>query len=675
MKNWSVKDIDKKVVSNLSLNCGISPFTASVLASQGYSSPESVMERLELHELSDPFLIRDMQKAADIINQAIDDGTKICIYGDYDCDGITATAILYTYLCECGADVTYYIPERAEGYGLNNAAVDTICKSGVQLIITVDNGITAVETAEYIYSLGMKLIVTDHHQQGDSLPKAEAVVDPHRFDDISPFKYLCGAGIALKLVAALDGGDYTTALEQFGDLAAVATVADVVSLTGENRYIVSYGLRLINNTDRPALMALIQVCGMANKKIDSQSIAFGIAPRINAAGRYGSPLTALKLLLCESYEDSLAAAEELDRLNTLRKSAENSIISDIKSMIDHDPSILRDRVICLFGKGWHHGVIGITAARIMERFGKPCFIASEDNGELRGSARSFGDFSIFASLTAASEVLEKFGGHPSAGGFTIKSGKAQEFRRLVNEYARENHKTMPCPEISANMKLSPRDITVENVEGLQLLEPFGCGNEQPVFCIENAEVTEITALSGGIHSKLRIKLDGSFFEALVFRRSPEELPVRPRDMCSLMVSLSINVYRNKASVSIVVSDIHRSGFEQDKYFAALNSFEAYSRGEKLPAAYYRAMLPDRNAAAEIYRLIPESGINTDVLYFRLNNSSINFCRFCVALEAMTQLGLIDISYADSVVRRLKATHKTDFNSAPVLADIKSLSVS
>ncbi|MDE6776217.1 MAG: single-stranded-DNA-specific exonuclease RecJ [Ruminococcus sp.] len=675
MKKWSVKDIDKHVVSSLSLNCGISPFTASVLASQGYSLPESVMERLEIHELSDPFLIRDMQKAADIINQAIDEGTRICVYGDYDCDGITATAILYTYLCECGADVMYYIPERIEGYGLNNAAVDKIHERGVQLIITVDNGITAVETAEYIYSLGMKLIITDHHQQGDVIPKAEAVVDPHRHDDASTFKYLCGAGIALKLVAALDGGDYTMALEQFGDLAAVATVADIVSLTGENRYIVNYGLRLINNTDRPAIIALIQVSGLENKKIDSQSISFGIAPRINAAGRYGSPLTALKLLLCESYEDALDAAEELDRLNTLRKSAENSIISDIKSMIDDDPSIIRDRVICLFGKGWHHGVIGITASRIMERFGKPCFIASEDNGEIRGSARSFGNFSVFDSLTAASGVLEKFGGHPSAGGFTIKSGKTQEFRQLINDYARENHEVMPCPEITADMKLSPRDITVENIEGLQILEPFGCGNEQPVFCIENAEITDIAALSGGTHSKLRIKLDGSFFEALVFRRSPEELPVKSGDICSLMVSLGINVYRNRTSVSIIVSDIHRSGFEQDKYFAALNSFEAYSRGEKLPAAYYRAMLPDRDSAAEIYKLIPARGINTDVLYFRLNNPKINFCRFCVALEAMVQLGLIEISYTDSIVRRLKATHRTDFNSAPVLADIKSMSVS
>ena len=252
MKKWSVGIPDRNTVLKLMTGCSVTSLTASAIASKGYESPDSVIKSLNVGELSDPFLIKDMKEAADTINAAIDCGERICIYGDYDCDGVMATVILYSYLLETGADVTYYIPERAEGYGLNNGAIDRIAADGVKLIVTVDNGIAAISEAEHIYGLGLRLVVTDHHQQGEKLPRAEAVVDPHRHDCFSPFKYMCGAGIALKLIAALDGGDCTMALEQFGDLAAIATVADIVSLTGENRFLASYGIQLIENTKRSA---------------------------------------------------------------------------------------------------------------------------------------------------------------------------------------------------------------------------------------------------------------------------------------------------------------------------------------------------------------------------------------------------------------------------------------
>ena len=420
MKKWNISVPDKNAVSKLMIGCGITSLTAAALVQKGYSSPDSVMQKLNVDELSDPFLIKDMQEAADTINDAIDNNQRICVYGDYDCDGVMSTVILYSYLLEAGADVIYYIPERSEGFGLNKKAIDKISADGAELIVTVDNGISAIEEAEYIYSSGMKLVVTDHHQQGEILPRAEAIVDPHRNDCFSTFKFMCGAGIALKLVAALDGGDYITALEQFGDLAAIATIADIVSLTGENRFLVSYGMELIQNTDRPALIALKKVAGLDEKPLNSDSISFGLAPRINAAGRFGSPKTAAELFLCDDYDEALAIAQSLDKLNNERKKAEADIINEIFTMIADDPSLIRGRVIFICGKNWHHGVIGIVASRIMEHFGKPVFIASESNGEIRGSARSFGDFSIFSALNSAAEVLEKFGGHPSAGGFTIK---------------------------------------------------------------------------------------------------------------------------------------------------------------------------------------------------------------------------------------------------------------
>lgn len=671
MKKWTVGMPDRKTVSSLMLSCGVSSLAAAAIASKGYSSPESVMEALNVSELSDPFLIKDMQKAADTINAAIDNDERICIYGDYDCDGIMATVILYSYLSEAGADVFYYIPERSEGYGLNMKAIDSIAEEGASLIVTVDNGISAISEAEYIYSKGMKLVVTDHHQQGEQLPRAEAVADPHRHDCFSPFKYMCGAGIALKLVAALDGGDYTMALEQFGDLAAIATVADIVSLTGENRFLVSYGMELLSNSDRPSIIALKEVCGLTDKPVDSQVIGFGLAPRINAAGRFGSPQTAAELFLCEDYDEALTAARELDRLNNMRKDAENSIISEIEAMIDKEPKLIRGRVIFLCGKNWHHGVIGIVASRIVEKFGKPCFIASDTEGEIRGSARSFGEFSVFGALTACSDVLEKYGGHPGAGGFTIKSGKADEFGQLLEKYALESHKVMPVAEIKADIPISPTELTVENVQGLSVLEPFGTDNEKPLFYIEKAEITDITPLSDGAHTKLHIKLGFTQANALIFRESPSETGLAKGDICDMIVNLGINEFRGKTSVSIVVCDIRPHMFEQNKYFAASSAFEAFLRGEELPQNYYPSMYPSRDDVVKIYKAIPNEGICSDTLYIRLNDRNINYCKFCIASEALRQLGLVTVSCSDTKIKRVKVSQKADLDSAAVLVSLRS----
>lgn len=671
MKKWSVGVPDRKIVSALMLNCGISSLAAAALAAKGYSSAESVMESLNADELSDPFLIKDMQEAADTINSAIENGERICIYGDYDCDGIVATVILYSYLLETGADVTYYIPERSEGYGLNTKAADIIAKDGVSLIVTVDNGISAIPEAEYIYSLGMKLVVTDHHRQGEQLPRAEAVVDPHRHDCFSPFKEMCGAGIALKLVAALDGGDCTMALEQFGDLAAIATVADIVSLKGENRFLVSYGLGLISNSDRPAIMALKEVCGLNDKPIDTRSVGFGIAPRINASGRFGSPKTAAELLLCEDYDEALSMAQELDRLNNMRKDEENSIISEICGLIDKAPEIIRNRVIFLCGKNWHHGVIGIVAARIVEMFGKPCFIASDTDGEIRGSARSFGEFSVFDALSAASEALEKFGGHPDAGGFTIKDGMADTFRQLLEKYALENHRNMPVAELHADSTVSPQELTVETIKGLDVLEPFGTDNEKPLFCIENAQIMDIIPLSEGAHTKLRIKAGFTQADALMFRRSPSELPVAKGDICDMIVSLGVNEFRGNVSPNIIISDIRPHLFEQSKYFAARSAFEAFMRNEELPKNYYPSMNPSRDDVVKIYKAIPNEGICADTLYIKLSGRNINYCKFCVSVEALRQLGLIAVSCSGFRIKKISVTHKADLDSAPVLVSLRS----
>jgi len=671
MKIWNVNKPDRKTTNRLSFSCGITPLAAAVLVSRGFASPEAVSDRFNTDMLSDPFLIRDMQQAADIINNAIDEEQRICVYGDYDCDGIMATVILFSYLYECGADVFYYIPERSEGYGLNTAAIDEIAAKETDLIITVDNGISAVAEAEYIYSKGMKLVITDHHQQSEVLPRAEAVVDPHRHDCTSPFKHMCGAGIALKLTAALDGGDYTMALEQFGDLAAIATVADIVSLSGENRFLVSYGLELINNSDRPGLIALIRQAGLGEKKIDSRSVAFGIAPRINASGRFGSPKMAAALMLCEDPDEAFELAAKLDELNNQRKAAENSITDDIYRTLDENPSLLRNRVIFISGKNWHHGVIGIAAARIMERLGKPVFIASEADGEIRGSARSFGEFSIFGALTYAAEALEKFGGHPAAGGFTIKTGMEEKFRELLEEYGYKYHKIMPVPTLTADTALTSDLLTMENVSGLSALEPFGSDNEKPLFYVEGI-AQSIGGLSGGKHSVIRCEIGGKSFEILSFGTPPHEIPVRSGDLFTAAVSLGINEYKGRKSISMIAEGILPPSLDQKKYFAAFRSFEAFMRHEELPANYYPVMLPNRSTALKIYSAVPESGINSDELYIKLMDEKLNYCRFCTAVEALKELGIIAVSSKDNRIFRLPVNKKNDLASAPVLVRLSSM---
>lgn len=671
MKIWNVSHPDRKSANKLSFGCGITPLAASVLVSRGFTSPEAVSEKYNTDTLSDPFLIRDMKQAADIINSAIDEGRRICIYGDYDCDGVTATVILCSYLLECGADVFSYIPERSEGYGLNTDAIDEICSRKAELIVTVDNGISAVEEAEYIYSKGMKLVITDHHQQGDILPKAEAIVDPHRHDCTSPFKFMCGAGIALKLVAALDGGDCTMALEQFGDLAAIATIADVVSLSGENRFLVSYGLELINNTDRPGLIELINKAGLRGKKIDSRSVAFGIAPRINAAGRFGSPKLAVDLLMCEDENEAEALATQIDTLNTQRKNAETSITDEIYRTFDENPALLRNRVIFVSGKNWHHGVIGIAASRIMERFGKPVFIASESDGEIRGSARSFGEFSVFGALTYAAETLEKFGGHPAAGGFTIKSGMEEKFREKLEEYGAAFHKTMPVPSLNADAFLTSDLLTIENVAGLSLLEPFGTDNEKPLFYIEGI-AHNINGLSENKHALINSEIGGKNFEVLKFYTAPEDIPLKPGDLFMAVVSLGINEFRGRRSISVTAEDILPITFDQKKYFSAYSAFETFMRSEELPPGYYPVMIPNRNTALKIYAAIPPDGIDSDKLYMKIMDEKLNYCRYCITMEAFKELGIINISSKDNKIRRLPMKEKKDFASATVIKILGSM---
>ncbi len=670
MKKWTINKPDLEAAADLHSRSDLSMLCCMVLASQGCADISQAGEQIGCAELSDPFLICDMQEAVDCINSAMDEGKKICVYGDYDCDGVTATVILYSFLSEIGADVIWRIPERSEGYGLNEDAVRQLHEEGVELIITVDNGISAIREAELIAELGMELVVTDHHQAGTTLPKACAVVDPHRADNFSPFRLYCGAGLALLLVAALNDGDVDMALEQFGDLVAIATIADVVSLTGENRYLVQMGLQYLENTERHGLRALREISGLAKKPLTASNVAFGIAPRINAAGRLRSAKLAVELLLEENPAAAQKKAEELNAINNERKEFEAQIVEAVMNQIAEHPEILHERVLVFSGNGWHTGVIGIVASRLEERFGKPCFMIAVNDSVGHGSARSFGDFSVFGCLTACAEHLVKYGGHPAAGGFTINEECIPDFIRSVAEYAAANHEDMPMLELKAVCSLNASQMTVEEVQSLAQLEPFGTGNPEPTFAIENARVIEIRPLSEGVHTKLRVDVQGTVYDALLFRTPPERVALSVGSVCHLMVRLGVNTYNNISRVQMIVQDFRVSGLKQGKILSAMQTYDKYRRGEQLSAAVWNAIVPTREECVTVYKAVPKKGILMSELMLTMYMQNINYCKMRICLDVFCELGLMAQDARDGHVSLLPVRQKTDLHTSTILKNLE-----
>ncbi len=674
MKKWTIGRADPKAVEILSRQGGLSEICAGVLSSRGINTIEQAAEFFNQQEgesLSDPFLIRDMQEAADALTEAIDSGKRICVYGDYDCDGITATAVLYSYI-ECnGGNVEYYINQRSEGYGLCADAVRRLAESGVEMIVTVDNGISAIEEAKLVAELGMDLIITDHHQPGEALPEAIAVVDPHRADDLSPFKNLCGCGVALKLIAAMDGGDYSMAVEQFSDLTAIATVADIVPLNGENREIVKHGLHYIENTENVGLQALISVSGIKNT-ITSTGVAFSIAPRINASGRFGSASEAVDLLLCEDPDEAEEMAERLNFLNTERRKTEAEIMEEIRESILANPEILCKRVLFLYGEGWHHGVIGIVAAKLVERFGKPVFILSDDGEYARGSARSVEGFSVHKALTACSEVLTKFGGHSGAGGFSLTKENISVFDETLQKYAADNFTAMPALTLHADKLITPAELSVQSVSTLSVLEPCGEGNPQPMFAMLAVRLLDVIPLSNGAHTKLRLTYGNTGIYGLMFGMKTEEFPYKAGDILDILACPEINTFGGNTSVNIRISDIRKSGINQQKYFAARTAYEKYRRGEGVEDFLVPRVVPDRNELAAVYRAVPTDSISFDAAYFAVHSDAINYCKFRLAVDIFEELGLFAADRYSETLRRLPAEGKVNLDDSKILASLRAL---
>ena len=679
MKKWVIGNPDDKISSELSAKSGLSDICASVLVSRGVDTIDKAKAFFGGGEdkLSDPFLIKDMQEAAERISAAIDASELICIYGDYDCDGITATAMLYSYIECMGRNVVYHVNMRDDGYGMCESAVKALADNGVKLIVTVDNGISAVKEAELAYKLGMELVITDHHQVGNTLPKAEAIVNPHRNDCFSPYKDLCGCGVALKLIAALDGGDYSSALEQFSDLAAIATIADIVPLNGENREIVIQGLHYLENTENSGLKALIE-CARIKKPISSSSVAFCLAPRINASGRLGSASDMVDLLLCDDYKEAMAKARKIDELNNRRKAAETEILDGISAALNGGSEFFDD-VIVVSGKNWHCGVIGIVASRLVEKLGKPAFVISIDENEARGSARSVEGFSIFEALSECSELLTKFGGHEGAGGFSLEEKNIPLLREALNKFARNKYghcNSMPVYSIYADKLLKSTELDIAAIKSLAALEPYGEKNAIPVFLLQNARLLEIIPVSNGAHTKIKISYGNKAVFGLLFGQKTDCFTYKAGTAIDILAQTEINSFNGSESVVLRICDIRRSGIKQAAYFNAKAAYEKYKRCGEIDCSLAARIIPSRAELGAVYRLIPkEKAIGCDELFFAVcaaGQDGFNYCKFKIAEDIFEELGLVKTDRFNDSLSLVSINGKVDLSTSKVLASLEAL---
>ena len=583
---------------------GLSPLCAALLSARGLDDPQKAAQFLSCgpERSHDPFLLKDMDRAVERIRAAIGGGERVCVYGDYDVDGITATCLLTEALAWQGGDVVSYIPDRTEeGYGLNPGAVVRLAGQGVKLIVTVDCGITAVDEVEFARSLGVDVVITDHHHCKDRLPAAAAVVDPRREDCAYPFPELAGVGVALKTAQALVPPEQREGVfRRFGELAAIGTVADVMRLTDENRALVRQGLELLANTRRPGLRALLREAGLdPGAAPTAVTIGSGLAPRINAAGRMEQAMVALELLLTRDEERGEALAHTLCRLNRERQAIELAIYEQCVELLDAQPPA---PAIVLAGEGWHQGVVGIVASRLTERYACPAFMICLEHGQGKGSCRSFGGFNLFAALDRCAPLLDGYGGHEMAAGFTIREENIPAFRdqvcRLVD--LRTGGAPMEAAiDVDAEIDHCGQ-LTAPQVESLSELEPFGTGNPKPVFLLRGVCVLSCCDVGGGRHLKMKLRRDGAVLDAIFFSANAAACGVSAGDRLDVVFTPQINEFRGSRTVQLQVCDLRpaptRAQLEQEL-------FQRLQAGTELSRWEAGLLLPSRQDFARLWRFL------------------------------------------------------------------------
>ena len=640
---WKVSQLEAGAVNAL-VGSGYAPLAAMVLASRGIGDDRQARAYLDCNApLLDPFLMTDMDKAAGRVGLAMSRGEKIAVFGDYDVDGITATCLLTDFLRRHGADVVSYIPGRLEeGYGLNPIAIHQLHAEGVKLIVTVDCGITAVSEAELCKQLGIDLVITDHHECKQTLPAAAAVVDPHRCDGGYPHKNLSGVGVAFKLASALCGSQETV-LEEYADMVCLGTVADVMPLQGENRVFVARGLESLAHTKRPGIAALMAECGCAPETVSASSIGFMLAPRINAAGRMGQIDLAVELFLTDDPDKAAEAARGLCELNRQRQAVESEIYRQAVSML---PMGKPPEAIVLADESWHQGVVGIVASRIAEEYACPTFLICLDGEHGKASSRSHGGFNLFASLSALSPLLESYGGHELAAGFTISRANIPEFRRQICALAAQYYTDdVPRTVLDVDCAVSPELLTLHNVDSLQMLEPCGNGCPKPVLMMKNLTIDRISMVGGGRHMRLRLCSGHTYLNAIYFSANPQTVSIQPGDLVDVAFTPQVNEFRGTRTVQMNVIDIRPSCSAECLPDAA--PYRDMQRGN-LTSGEAAALLPDRKMLALVWRYldaanpVQESPMCLCRKIVRWSGKPLNLGQMLTCLDIFRDVGLLTV---------------------------------
>ncbi len=674
IKNWEVLPFDKAQVISLVEKYQLPSVLAMLFQVRGFTQSEQIDDLLGRTEIpTDPFEIKDMDKAAGRIMRAIENFEKIAIFGDYDADGVTSTAILYTYLEQNGANVIWYIPKReGEGYGMNIQAVDFLKSQGVELIVTVDNGISSVNEIAHARELGIETVVTDHHRPHEVLPDAVAVVDPYiEGNEHLEFRDYSGAGIAFKLIQAIETeiGDPEELLDQYADIASIGIIGDIVPLVSENRRIVRRGLQKLANSDRVGIRALIEKSGAAERNLTSTAVAFTIVPRINATGRMGDSDRAVRLLITQDEDEAASLAEQICLDNTNRREVEAQITQSVIDSIENNDEIKYSRVIVVGGDGWHHGVVGIVAARITERYGKPCMIIAVNNGVAKGSGRSVEGFNLFEAITDSKDLLQKFGGHPMAAGITLAPENIAAFRESMNAYARLHYPVMPAQTITIDLKLQPSALTTAIPQSISVLEPFGAANPAPLFGLYKMKLESINALGGGNHLRLNLTRGDVGVSCMRFSMDEKSFPYEIGDTLDLAVSLENKMFRGAMSLTIQVKEIKISGQDMSELISSWRIYEKFKRGEELTDAEKDNIKPTREDFIPLYKLIRVSGWRAGLcsLLSRMPTSmSLGKLRLCLDVLAERRL-IAEAEYGEALsITALPTSGKTDLFESPIL---------
>ena len=666
---WNVSQPGTSAVNAL-VGGGYSPLAAMILACRGLDTPQKAKAYLDCDcALLDPFLMTDMAPAAGRVALALERGERIAIFGDYDVDGVTSTCLLTDFLRKMGADCVPYIPGRLEeGYGLNAIALHALAEAGVKLIVTVDCGITAMAEARLCKDLGMDLVITDHHECKDTLPEACAVVDPHRPDGGYPHKTLSGVGVAFKLAAALSG-DQEAVLAQYGDMVCLGTVADVMPLQGENRVFVSRGLEQLRNTTRPGLAALMRHSGCEPSAVSASSVGYMLCPRINAAGRMGRIECAVELFLTDDPARAEELAADLCDMNRQRQSVESDIYTQAVQMLPeghHPPAIV------LAEETWHQGVVGIVASRIAEEFCCPTFLVCLDGEHGKASSRSYGGFNLFSALSDLSDLLESYGGHELAAGFTIHASQITAFRQAICEKAKEYYtEDSPRTVLDTDCVVPPELLTLYNIDSLSALEPCGNGCPKPQLVMENLTVDRITQVGGGRHMRLRLRSGRYFFNAIFFSATAESASIREGDLVDVAFVPQVNEFRGERTPQMNVTDIRPScGAEASDCCAGYRQLQTGT----VSSADAEKLLPDRAALGLVWRYLAGFGKLQETpmcllrKIVRWSGKPMSLGMLLTSLDIFADVGLLEVQriHKNLVIQLLPCSGKADLNTSKTM---------